>query len=115
MEVQDILCQVIVSAFDVDTDRELSYGNMGELRVCSPSRMKEYYKNKKRQKLFLKLTQMERNGLVQMILGIWMKAARFLCWEEKTISLLHRMEPEFFCLKLRILYYRTQELKCVRS
>ena len=49
------LPKVIVSAFDVDTDQELSYGNMGELRVCSPSRMKEYYKNKKETEAFFKI------------------------------------------------------------
>ena len=36
---------VIVSAFDMDTDDELSYGKYGEIRVCSPARMKGYYKN----------------------------------------------------------------------
>ncbi len=35
----------MVSAFDINTDRELKYREHGEIRVCSPARMKEYYKN----------------------------------------------------------------------
>ena len=36
---------VTVSAFDINTDKELKYGNRGELRVLSPCRMLGYYKN----------------------------------------------------------------------
>ena len=36
---------VIVSAFDVETGKELKYGERGEIRVCSPCRMLGYYKN----------------------------------------------------------------------
>lgn len=36
----------IVSAFDMETNRELKYGEHGEIRVISPARMKGYYKNK---------------------------------------------------------------------
>ncbi len=36
---------VIVSAFDIETDEELKYGERGEIRVLTPSRMLGYYKN----------------------------------------------------------------------
>ena len=36
---------VIVAAFDPDTDQEQAYNCRGELRVCSPAHMKEYFKN----------------------------------------------------------------------
>ena len=39
------IMNVIVAAFDPVSNQELKYGERGELRVCSPSRMKEYYKN----------------------------------------------------------------------
>ena len=39
------LQNVIVSAFEINTDKELKYGQHGEIRVCSPARMKGYYKN----------------------------------------------------------------------
>ena len=35
---------VMIAAFDPDTNEELKYGERGEIRVCSPSRMKGYYK-----------------------------------------------------------------------
>ena len=35
---------VTVAAFDVDTNKECKYGERGEIRVLTPSRMKEYYK-----------------------------------------------------------------------
>lgn len=35
----------VISAFDVDSGKELKYNERGELRVLTPSRMKEYYKN----------------------------------------------------------------------
>ncbi len=38
---------VTVSAFDVDTNEEKKYGERGEIRVDSPARMKEYFKNEK--------------------------------------------------------------------
>ena len=38
---------VIVSAFDLETGKELKYGQRGEIRVCSPCRMLGYYKNEK--------------------------------------------------------------------
>ena len=39
------ILNVVVSAFDLNTDKELKYGEHGEIRVCSPARMKGYYKN----------------------------------------------------------------------
>lgn len=39
------ILNAIVSAFNVDTDEELPYGERGEIRACSPARMKGYYKN----------------------------------------------------------------------
>lgn len=39
------MLNVIVSSFNIDTDEELKYGEPGEIRVCSPARMKGYYKN----------------------------------------------------------------------
>ena len=39
------ILNVVVSAFDLNTGKELSYGQHGEIRVLSPARMKEYYKN----------------------------------------------------------------------
>ena len=39
--------QVIVAAFDKDTNKEKTYGERGEIRVCSPAHMKGYYKNPK--------------------------------------------------------------------
>lgn len=36
---------VVISAFDVDDGRELKYNERGEMRVRTPSRMKEYYNN----------------------------------------------------------------------
>ncbi len=39
------MLNAMVSAFDLDTDEELTYGQHGEIRVCSPGSMKGYYKN----------------------------------------------------------------------
>ena len=36
---------VTVSAFDIETNKEMQYGQRGEIRVQSPARMKEYFKN----------------------------------------------------------------------
>lgn len=44
----------IVSVFDIITDEELTYGKHGEIRVCSPARMKGYYKNPEATKEFFK-------------------------------------------------------------
>lgn len=43
---------VTVSAFDIDTNKELKYNQRGEIRVISPARMKEYYKNLKETEKF---------------------------------------------------------------
>ncbi len=39
------ILNVTVSAFDLATNKELPYGQHGEIRVLSPARMKGYYKN----------------------------------------------------------------------
>ena len=39
------MTDVIVAAFDPISGKEQKYGERGELRVCSPARMKEYFKN----------------------------------------------------------------------
>ena len=39
------MAQVVVSAFDLETGEELTYGNRGELRVLSPCKMSGYYKH----------------------------------------------------------------------
>lgn len=36
---------VVVAAFDQKTNKELKYGERGEIRVCSPCKMLGYYKN----------------------------------------------------------------------
>jgi len=36
---------VTLAAFDLETNQELKYGERGEIRVNSPARMKEYFKN----------------------------------------------------------------------
>lgn len=38
---------VTVSAFDIDTNEEMKYGERGEIRVDSPARMKCYFNNEK--------------------------------------------------------------------
>ncbi len=52
---------VTVSAFDIDTNKELKYGEHGEIRVNSPGRMKEYYKNMKATAEFF---HTDNNGVV---------------------------------------------------
>ncbi len=52
---------VTVSAFDIATDKELPYGQHGELRVASPARMKGYYKNPEATAEFFKT---DENGVV---------------------------------------------------
>ena len=48
------ILNAIVAAFDVSTDEELPYGKHGEIRVCTPAKMKEYYKNPKATEEFFK-------------------------------------------------------------
>ena len=55
------ILNAIVSAFNIDTDEELKYGEHGEIRVCSPARMKGYYKNPAATEGFFKT---DKNGLV---------------------------------------------------
>lgn len=45
---------VLVSAFNIATDEELKCGERGEIRVCTPARMKEYYRNPDATKSFFK-------------------------------------------------------------
>ena len=49
------ILNVTVAAFSVDTDDELKYGERGEIRVCSPARMKGYYKNVEATEAFFKI------------------------------------------------------------
>lgn len=42
---QELILNVTVSAFDLTSNKELPYGQHGEIRVLSPARMKGYYKN----------------------------------------------------------------------
>ena len=52
---------VMVAAFDMKTDEELTYGERGEIRVNSPAHMKEYYKNPSAtEKFFFE----DKNGIV---------------------------------------------------
>ena len=55
------ILHAVVSAFDIETDEELKYGQHGELRVNSPARMKEYYKNPEATAKFFKK---DKNGVV---------------------------------------------------
>ncbi len=48
------ILRALVSAFDPVTNEELKYGEHGEIRVCSPARMKEYYKNPEATREFFK-------------------------------------------------------------
>ena len=53
---------VVISAFDIDNDRELTYNERGEMRVQTPGKMKEYYNNPAATKDFFRT---DVNG------GIW--------------------------------------------
>lgn len=48
------ILNVIVSVFSLDTDKELKYGEHGEIRVISPARMKAYFKNNTATESFFK-------------------------------------------------------------
>ncbi len=49
-----------VAAFDQQTDKEKRYGERGEIRVSSPARMKEYFKNPKATAEFFKTDEKGR-------------------------------------------------------
>ena len=51
----------IVSAFNIDTDQELKYGEHGEIRVSSPARMKGYFMNAEATEKFFKT---DKNGVI---------------------------------------------------
>ena len=55
------ILNVNVAAFDISTDKELPYHEHGEIRVNSPARMKEYYRNPKATAEFFKK---DDNGLI---------------------------------------------------
>lgn len=48
------LPDIVVSAFDLDSGCELKYGEKGEIRMTTPSRMKHYYKDKNSTDNYLK-------------------------------------------------------------
>lgn len=48
------IINVVVSAFDIESGEELPFYEHGEIRVLSPARMKEYYKNHKATEEFFK-------------------------------------------------------------
>ena len=50
----------IVAAFDPATDKEQQYNCRGEIRVCSPARMKEYFKNPEATAAFFKTDEQGR-------------------------------------------------------
>ncbi len=49
--------RVVVAAFDVCTDKELTYGKRGEIRVLTPCRMLGYYKKPEETEKYLKTDQ----------------------------------------------------------
>lgn len=57
---------VVVSAFDIETDSELKYGERGEIRVLSPCKMLEYYKNSEATSKYFKS---DKNGNVWACTG----------------------------------------------
>ena len=57
---------IVVSAFDIETGKELKYGERGEIRVCSPCRMLGYYKNESATNKFFSV---DENGNVWACTG----------------------------------------------
>lgn len=54
------LSHVIVSTFDTETEEELGYNQRGQLEVCTPCKMKEYYKNLKATMEFFRIDEQQR-------------------------------------------------------
>ncbi len=55
------LSQVIVSTFDMDSGKELKFGEIGEIRVLSPARMKGYFNRpEETEKKFYRDTSLDR-------------------------------------------------------
>lgn len=59
----------IISAFNVDTDEECKTGEQGELRICGPGVMIEYYKNEKETQAAIKMDSDGRRWMCTGDLG----------------------------------------------
>ena len=64
---------VTVSAFDLATNKELPYGQHGEIRVLSPARMKGYYKKPEATAAFFKEDERKAGGAYSTVTGVLKK------------------------------------------